>query len=543
MKFFAPTLTASAFLFLGLYVLYTGHPNEDAYILFNYVNQLSAGNGIVYFENGPPTEGATDFLYMVLLSGLTFIGFQVAVGAVLINSLGVFLIHIILQYVFWDRSMLLPSIAVSLGLGGFILASPIAASSLVGFSTAFFSAACIAVFLLTITQQYRNFIPYLGLLAGLIRPEGVLIGSISAALSLFLIEQNANRRAYFWHCITAFILGSFYFIWRWKYFGNTFPLPIYVKSGSGNDIFPGISDNLSWALNPESIILICLAIISFLFLRNTRKRLLIAWAPFVVWFIVLFFVVQSQNEDERFQAPLVASLAASTVFAANAFFERYRNRFSYYALALLFLILASPNVKMVVNNVVRYQNSYIDVFPFFLNTYVNQNTRIALTEAGRMAFWLDAHEYDLVGLNHPQVAREGVTPDFISALNPDIIFIHHSGTWKAGGCAHGPYCHVTAQELRKVYIRSRHWRNVAYGVKRAPLAVYAYLDNNKSKFDIFQVNYAGSYEHIYAVRKNGDVTKDEFKTALQKSFSKQKYMSYLELVARRENADIRERKD
>jgi hypothetical protein len=72
----------------GIGQLYTRHPHEDAYILFRYAEHLAAGLGIVYNPGGPPTEGATDFLWLVLLAGLVRAGADVAVAAVWLNALG-----------------------------------------------------------------------------------------------------------------------------------------------------------------------------------------------------------------------------------------------------------------------------------------------------------------------------------------------------------------------------------------------------------------------------------------------------------------------
>jgi hypothetical protein len=81
-------LSAFIFLAFGLLTLGRGHPEEDAYIMFRYADHVAQGRGIVFNPAGPPAEGATDFLWMIMLSAVEAIGFDVAVGAVVLNAVG-----------------------------------------------------------------------------------------------------------------------------------------------------------------------------------------------------------------------------------------------------------------------------------------------------------------------------------------------------------------------------------------------------------------------------------------------------------------------
>ena len=56
-------------------------PEEDAAILMRYSRHLAAGHGIVWNVGEPPVDGATDFLFMVLLAGLHAAGLSLEAGA------------------------------------------------------------------------------------------------------------------------------------------------------------------------------------------------------------------------------------------------------------------------------------------------------------------------------------------------------------------------------------------------------------------------------------------------------------------------------
>ena len=47
-------------------------PQEDAYILYRYSENLAGGHGIVWNVGETPTDGATDFLWMLVLAAWAF---------------------------------------------------------------------------------------------------------------------------------------------------------------------------------------------------------------------------------------------------------------------------------------------------------------------------------------------------------------------------------------------------------------------------------------------------------------------------------------
>src|ERR1051326_3046250 len=67
---------------LGVAQLYGAHPAEDAFILFKYAENVAHGDGAVYYVGGPRTEGATDFLWLVLLAATVAARVDVALAAV-----------------------------------------------------------------------------------------------------------------------------------------------------------------------------------------------------------------------------------------------------------------------------------------------------------------------------------------------------------------------------------------------------------------------------------------------------------------------------
>jgi hypothetical protein len=64
-------IAAASTIFVYLHMHRPLIPYEDASMLLRYSQHLAQGYGIVWNIGDPPVEGATDFLYMVVIAGLS----------------------------------------------------------------------------------------------------------------------------------------------------------------------------------------------------------------------------------------------------------------------------------------------------------------------------------------------------------------------------------------------------------------------------------------------------------------------------------------
>ena len=213
----------SAFIFsiLAYYVLKFGHPHEDAYILFIYSEQLANNGRITCFNGGPLTEGATDFLWMVLISGINRIGINSCLASLLLNLLGVFITtYIVLKICERFKAPNLVKIF-------FILLSPIYMTSLAsfaGFSTSLYCALIALIFVTSVFADGKKllFVPILGLILALFRPDGAIIGVTTTMLTILFIKKLPLKN-YILCILICSLIGITYFIWRWSYFGHFLP--------------------------------------------------------------------------------------------------------------------------------------------------------------------------------------------------------------------------------------------------------------------------------------------------------------------------------
>lgn len=77
------------FILVGIfiYIPLNIYPAEDATILFQYSENLAQTGAITYNKNDVHAEGATDFLWMVLLGFMHFVGFNTYIASTILSML------------------------------------------------------------------------------------------------------------------------------------------------------------------------------------------------------------------------------------------------------------------------------------------------------------------------------------------------------------------------------------------------------------------------------------------------------------------------
>ena len=64
---------------------FNSFPQEDALIIYRYVNNLAETGEIVFNIGGSHTEGATDFFWLIYLGFFKFIGFDPFLISIITN--------------------------------------------------------------------------------------------------------------------------------------------------------------------------------------------------------------------------------------------------------------------------------------------------------------------------------------------------------------------------------------------------------------------------------------------------------------------------
>src|SRR5580698_4702716 len=211
-------------------------PAEDALMLMRYATNLAGGHGIVWNIGDHPVEGATDFLFLVVLSGWMKVTHLKAIfGARLFLSgcqvLCIAVLYIAARKIAGAYRWLAAVLAIYLALG------PGITQTANGFSGAFYglmalAAWCFATSAAINGSTLRRSLGFAGfaLLTGLTRPDGVFLAFFMACALIYFLRR-ASLQIVVITLATFVFLGGAYFLWRIHYFGHLLPNPYYKKGG------------------------------------------------------------------------------------------------------------------------------------------------------------------------------------------------------------------------------------------------------------------------------------------------------------------------
>jgi len=397
-------------------------PGEDAAMLFAYSSNLADSGVISYYPDGPRSEGATDFLYMVLLAVLQRAGLAPALGAALLTAVGTAVTAAICYEI--ARPQLGPIAGWRRGLVGFLLALVLAGTSflapaLQGFSVYVFLTPIAAIVLCCLRGWATGFF-LSALVTCLLRPDGVVFAAPLTALFLW----RARHRAGTWLLFAVLLLlpGLTYFFWRWSYFGELFPLPFYVKTAGERNIaglFFGssIRANIYALSNAILVVLIAASLtVPWPRLRDAARANLALLVTFAVGFVFYAAVQQAQNEGFRFQAPLVLlSLLLFLRLPIDA------------AVRLPLLIVAALAGIMNAYDGFREitaESRDDNITPLAEALHDMPRGTMLVTEAGRLPYGSGWIAIDSWGLNTPELSRRVILPDDVVRYRADLVVVH-----------------------------------------------------------------------------------------------------------------------
>ena len=550
---------------LGLAQLYAAQPAEDAFILFKYVENVAHGHGIVYYVGGPRTEGATDFLWMMLLAASVSAGADVAVAAVVWNALGAAVAAALLEREIarsgvggsWRRGLLVVPLAVP-----FVAGAP---AAYLGFSSLLYQAMILATFVATVdeTGRFAATVPWSGLVLTLFRPDGAFFAAAFVLAAGKRAFRTPRWRSFVIATALAIAAGAIYFVARSLYFGELLPLPLHVKShgvlhGPVADRIrqylpwlSGIGVQLWWLKSSIGPLPLALAFVAILLVPPAVRGV-----PAGFWSCVgvaafgsgllltaLSFAFQAQNIHFRYQAPVVllvlfvlAGLASHRIEASASASRR----------AVIFGLLLFGLVPTVVAGLRAslgslYGQSYIDVLPARLASVLHPGRKIALTDAGRLAYWTDTPVIDVAGLNYAPTALRPPSVAELRDLDPDVLLIHPGAAivdqtfppdedtplfWEIGG---ERITQRIAPAERDVFDHGlERYGATSNTATIAAVVMLRYLAERAHEYEIEAVRYQGGYRHVFAFRRSLPEA-DAIRAALAESVSGRGYAPYAAL--------------
>jgi hypothetical protein len=434
-----PVILIFLLLFVAIYafrfVNFSIAPYEDAAMLMRYAEHFAQGHGIVWNIGEKPVDGATDFLFMILVGLLVKAGLAVEHAVKLIgfvsHVLTVWIVYLSARKLF--NTWLLPALVVALsfavGPGLYFVAAH--------FGTPFFALfACISwYFALTTAMSGETRVRSLlfavsALITGLIRPEGVILTGLMLLAIVHMSGFKGSR-----YTIASFIgvflvFGGIYFLWRWNYFGFPLPNPFY-KKGAGRLYLSGLRTSI------ENTFRFCLPFLpAFLvgFYSAKTRRMTFGFAIPIAGFALAFILLSDEaNYGGRFQYallpltmmcwwPLMASAKEDLRFPSWKDLNVYKKTILVMLVAVLSIGVVGYGYKK--GRFERYRDGRYET-AVMLSDYRDRSFVVATTEAGLLPLYSRWKAVDTWGLNDQWIAHnKRITEAYLDRFKPHMIMFH-----------------------------------------------------------------------------------------------------------------------
>lgn len=499
------------------------YPAEDAAILYQFSENFANSGIISYNLNGERSEGATDFLWMIILSFLYYIGFDTFISANFISFISLLLSAFLLHKIATNNSN---NIGVFILFVAILSIIPMNSAALQGFSPLFFGLSMLVSAYLFIENKQKLFFLSLLVLC-LIRPDGFIV-----ALGLFLgyfyvYSSKYNLKITIYNSFLFLILpGIIYFLSRWFYFGEFLPLPFYVKSNFDRWFLLFSKDsfftNIKYILMSSPFIIFSF----YVFIANKSKEKIILKKFFVLLFSFIFLpfffysmMSLSQNISDRFQYVFV--LGSILIYAysfRNLSINKNYSLIIKIVLCFWFLFYSIPTIRSFIS-IVSIPTEHVALISKKLNT-VEPHGKMLITEAGRLPYYSKWYAVDAWGLNSPSYSKQLIQPEDVKKEDSDLIVVHASGE--------------NYTNLEKIYLdgeqisphKKKTWNNMTDNI---------YLGIDKREYDLFMVPFNrydnnSLYSYLISIRSKIRGEEEYKKGRYDAYFVKKKFKGYDKVV-------------
>jgi hypothetical protein len=426
-------LVTAAAVYVALAVSWTRPPYEDAAMLLRYAMHVADGHGMVWNIGDPPLDGATDLLFTLAVAASVRLGVPVHLAARLLG-VGAHLLTVLLVYIVPRQLYGAPRMLCALG-ALFLSLGP--AKSYIGaeFGTTFFAAwvalawAVALIAAETGSRRAEWALPILGVLLGMARPEGAILG-VSFLVAVAVYRGGTDGRCLFTRAVLAFAaLGAVYFTARWRYFGHPLPNPFYVKGGGHIfvDSLRASVGNLVRLAGPF-LPLLALGLSS----RETTRRLGLVAGPVAIFIGAWVLLSDEMNFNMRFQYAALPMLLMTWPGVILGWQPQWSGMWRVQALRSRAALMMAAAIAVVLIGVRQHFRATGDA-PIDsrrevgerLARYEPRHYTIVVSEAGLLPLYSGWRAIDAWGLNDAEIARSGgVTNEYLDRFRPAVISFH-----------------------------------------------------------------------------------------------------------------------
>ncbi|GAB4316231.1 MAG: hypothetical protein Kow0074_04190 [Candidatus Zixiibacteriota bacterium] len=392
---------------------------DDVFISFRYAEHLGDGYGLTWNPHGPPVEGFSNFLWVIILSLFPLFGIGVefasnALGMVL--GIGSLILTFILCRRLW-RPMVVWWAPVIL-----VAATPVWVMWAMSGLEIVLYGFCLLIALIGLTEAgpRRTLLVSIGVFGlATTRPEGPALAAIPILAGVFLDHDTPISQRLRRYKIPIFVLFGATFglmAFRYMYFGYPLPNTVYAK---GTSELASLSQVLDWLRFAAPFLLVWA--VALVWQPRFRHPAAIGTAIFSV--IVQALIVLPVNPVMFLMHRYEIAMIPLLVLPLPVVLDRL-SRFNIWipiAAVVVAVVLLARDWPMVqrqllgareMTQVHRSVVEYIDTLP--------DGVRIALCDAGRIPFWSDRPAYDVAGLCDEEWATEGFSVPSLLERNPEV---------------------------------------------------------------------------------------------------------------------------
>jgi len=443
-------------------------PLDDAYITFQYARQIAQGQPYRYNDGDPPTTGMTSLLFGFLLAGVYLLGisgeslsaFAVGIGVVWLALSAWLTCRLVSCVVDRESPNLWPWAAAVL----VALTGAVQWGCFNGMETGFFTVLTLAALEAFLAKRTSWCVLWLSL-AGLTRPEGLILAGLMWAISLF--EQISCTRPVHWKrqslLTVAVLIGLVPMVVNWHLTGSTSAAGLLAKSWFYN--VPAIARDIvhwvwlsfrrlllerlmgvgalgEWFVPPGLFMFVLLGGVD-LWLRRSWKKLALIFLWFLGGTLAIATLITATWHLGRYQVPFIPIGIILAICGLAALEKRTTRHWQRVLLGIVVLMMLASSAystfrfanlyHRIAGTIVRQQLVIAD----WIRENLPPDARVGVHDTGSLCYVGERPTYDLIGLTTSDAAtawRHGsgsvfelmehspMRPDYL-AIYPDIFFI------------------------------------------------------------------------------------------------------------------------
>ncbi|MEQ3551215.1 hypothetical protein WIS52_12105 [Pseudonocardia nematodicida] len=405
---------------------------DDAYITYRYSANLADGFGPTWNPGGDPVEGFTNFAWMAWHAPWVWLGVPLPVVSKLTAAACAGAIVWIL--VTEPRSRTGALVAA----GSFALFLPTWIHVDSGLETAPFALVVLRAVVLAARllrdpdARVRPWeIPALLLLAGMLRPDGVL--GVTPPLLVWLWVRRRDRATWLWTAVIG-AAGAGYMAARWAYYGHPLPNTFYVKVG-----VEAATDGRWIQMTAATFLPLLAFAVAALFRARTALPAALALASCTALWIIPALSAPAMDYLSRFAWHGFPVLCLAAAWALDTV-ELRRVAAGAAAVAVAWTTAAgflAPDARTLVHYGDDLRRAHVAVGLALAEADVPADRRsLAVSDAGAIPYYSGWRSTDYIGLNDERIAHGANPTDVVLADDPTVVVVTSAspelppGSWR-----------------------------------------------------------------------------------------------------------------